>query len=300
MQRRAFLGLCGAGLAGLLGTPLRTWAADGVIKMGVTDTIFPGLNGAQLTAATLPIRTLLESATGRGGRISLGGTPRALADKIKKDRVQMGVFQGVEFAWARASNPRLLPIVLCVTEERTLRAYLIVRASSKAQEPADLRGTTLALPAETRAHCSAFLRCKCLPDDAPMKSFFKKVVKATDVEEALDDVVNGNVEAALVDGLPWQTYRKTKPGCARKLRVLRASGEFPCAIIACQQGRYSDAQVKRFRSDLVSVGSTIRGKALLRLLTLTGFEAPPADYDRLIRATAQDYPPQGQAPVASR
>ena len=61
---------------------------------------------------------------------------------------------------------------------------------------------------------------------------------STDVEEALDDVIDGKAEAALIDGLAWESYCSAKPGCARRLRVLLSSEAFPSAVIACQKGRF--------------------------------------------------------------
>src|SRR5437660_295764 len=86
-----------------------------------------------------------------------------------------------------------------------------------------LMTATLAGADETREHCKAFLRSQCLPDSATAKSFYRKVVRSADVEEALDDVVDGKVQAALVDGLAWESYRRAKPGAAKRLRVLLAS-----------------------------------------------------------------------------
>src|SRR5436305_14588987 len=123
MQRRAFLGLCGVGLAGLIEVP--AWSgqlAPRVVKVGLTASLFPGLSDALLAAAAKPFRSLLESATGVSGQVVQGGDPRSLADRLKEDKVQLGVFQGVEFAWARVFNPKLHPLVICVNQKRTVQA----------------------------------------------------------------------------------------------------------------------------------------------------------------------------------
>src|SRR5262249_15072408 len=191
--------------------------------------------------AAKPFRSLLEQATGVSGTVVQGGKAGELAAKLKKDEVQLGVFQGVEFAWAKAANPKLEPLVICVNHSRTLRAYLIVRASDKVAKVADLKGKTMILPTETREHCRAFLECKCVTGNAKSTQFYKAVKTAADVEEALDEVCDGNATATVVDGLAWASYKKGKPGCAKKLRVLEASESFPTSVVACQSGRFSDA-----------------------------------------------------------
>ncbi len=290
MERRSFLGLCGVGLAGLL--PVPAWAAPGpTVKVGLTHTIFPDLSESMLQAAARPFRSLLESATGLSGHVVQAGDARALALKLKEDHVQLGVFQGIEYAWARRSNSRLQPLVICVNQERALRAFLVVRAASSYRKPADLRDRLLALPAESREHCKVFLRRKCVPAGTPPNRFYKKIVRSGDTEEALDDVVDGKVQAALVDGLAWNSYCKAKAGCARRLRVLLESEPFPCGIIACQQGRFPPQRVQRFRDGLIAAHATRRGKQLMEFLRLTGFEAVPTDYDRLLDRIVRAYPP---------
>jgi ABC-type phosphate/phosphonate transport system substrate-binding protein len=290
MRRRAFVSLCGAGLLGLFRGPTPVWAAAEVVRVGLTDTLFPGLSGALLQAATRPFKTLLESALGTAGRIVLAGDERKLADRLNQNKVQFGIFQGVEFAWARLSNPRLEPIALCVRQQRELKAYLLVAAGSAFKKPAELRGKVLAVPDQTRHHCQVFLRRRCVPEPGTPEAFYKKVVNCADVEEALDEVVDGRAQAAVVDGLAWTSYRTAKPGAAAKLRVLLPSETFPCAVIACQTGRYSAAELRRFRDSLVTVGNSRRGRRLLELLRLSRFEAIPADYDRLLKAIATAYP----------
>src|SRR5262245_6616106 len=157
MRRRAFLGLCGVGLASLAVRPQWALAQGAGITVGLTGTIFPGMSDSMLAMAARPFRSLLEQATGVSGTVVQGGSPRELAAKLENNEVQLGVFQGVEFAWAWTYNAKLVPLVICVNQVRTLKAYLIVRASWKGGKVADLAGKSLILPTETREHCRAFL-----------------------------------------------------------------------------------------------------------------------------------------------
>jgi ABC-type phosphate/phosphonate transport system substrate-binding protein len=290
-MRRKLLGAMGMGLLVLLGPSVLAPAADERVKVGLTDTIFPGLKGARLQKAVRPFRSLLEKATEERGEAVQAGDTKALAALLKEGKVQMGVFQGYEYAWAREINPGLEPIVISVPGEKKLHAYLVVRSSSSCKKPADLRKKVLARPSELPAHCKLFLERKCLPESSTPSKFYKKVQRTEDTEEALDNVVNGLAQAALVDGRAWVSYRESKPGAARKLRVLLASEPFPCAVIATQRGRYSADRVKRVRESLVNARRTKRGQQLLEQLRLTGFEPMPADYGKLLDKVARDYPP---------
>jgi ABC-type phosphate/phosphonate transport system substrate-binding protein len=290
-MRRTFLPLFSMGLLGLLVVPSLVSAGKETAKLGLTNSVFPGLSEKRLQEAARPFRSLFETSTGFTGPVAHGGDPKSLAEKLKQDKVQLGVFQGIEYAWARTWDPKLQPIVICVNQKRTLDAHLIVRANSAFKKPADLRGKVLVLPEESREHCNVFLRRKCISDDSTPKKFFKKVDKAADVEEALDDVVDGKAQATVVDGLAWSSYRAAKPGAAKRLHVLLASEQFPATVVACQSGRFSAAQLKRIRDGLIGARRTAKGKQLLEQLRLTGFEAVPADYERLVSDIVKAYPP---------
>lgn len=292
MRRRAFLGLCGVGLAALVKNPSEALASTSGLTVGLTNTIFPGVSDSWLATAAKPFKTLMEQATGVNGSVIVqGGSAFSLGSKLKKDEAQLGVFQGIEFAWARVRNPQLEPIVLCVNQARTVKANLIVRTSWSGKKPADLEKKTLILPAETREHCHAFLERKCVPASSTPKKFFQTIRKAGDVEEALDEVVDSNATAALVDALAWSSYQKGKPGCAKKLRVLAASEAFPVGIVGCQQGKFSKEQLRRFREGLIDARNSTTGKKMLAFLRLTTFEAIPSDYDDLLTSIAKSYPP---------
>lgn len=285
MRRRTFLALCGMSLVGSLA------AEDtNTVKVGVSQSLFPGKKGKDLTKAADPFRDLFRTTAGLTGTV-VGAEGADLSAQLKKDDINVAVFQGIEYAWALQDNPKLQPIVLCVNESRALKAYLFVRDKSAIKKPADLEGKTLALERETREHCMVFLRQAVIGNGTAPSKFFSKISRTEDVEAALDDVADGKVAAAVVDGLAWGSYRKAKPGVAKRLRALAESEPFPCSIFACQSGRFSDAWVKKVRDGLIGARRTQKNRDLLQQLRLTGFEAPGPEYDKLVAAVVKAYPP---------
>lgn len=280
--------LCGATVLWLLAAGPAM--ADDSVKVGLTPRVFPNPSGKQVKKAAAPFVSLFESATGVAGEAIEGGDAKALAAKLKKGEAQLGVFSGVEFAWAREANPKLEPLLLCVGGSRKVKALLLVRAGSKYKEPGDLAGRVLAAPAEPRGHCAIFLDHKCVTGRSMPKEFYKKVLRAADEEEALDEVVDGNAEAAVVDGGAWSSYRESKPGAAKKLRVLLDSGPLPPTVLAYQPGGLDGATVKRIRDGLVGVKGSKGGRQLLEQLRLSAFEKPPDGFDRELAAVAKEFP----------
>ncbi len=289
-----------AGLVVVLGMALSSaWARPGgaeeaklaPVRVGLVGTLFRDTPAPLVQVVLKPFKSLLESQTGVTGQIVAGGDADSLGQQLKEDKVQLGVFHGVEFAWARQKNPTLKPLLIAVNHHRFLRAFLVVRQDSKASCCGDLQGHALAMPRLSREHCRLFLerRC-CLPGETP-ETTFKPLTISVDPEEALDAVVDGTAQAALVDEVELEAYQKLKPGRAAKLKKLVESERFPCAVVAYNEGRLPESQLKVFREGMIASKKNRRGKELLEMCRITGFEAVPTDYEQTLTDIVKAYPP---------
>jgi ABC-type phosphate/phosphonate transport system substrate-binding protein len=262
-----------------------------VVRIGLVGSLFRDMPEPVMKVLMAPFRSLLELQTGMTGELVAGGDAACLGRKLKEEQVHFGVFHGFEFAWARLKNPDLKPLVLCVNGDGTLRAQVVVRDDGPVTKMGDLRGCSVALPRFSREHCRLFLERRCTaPGCAPAK-FFSKVTTPDAVEDALDDVVDGRCEAAVVDGLALEAYRKFKPGCAGHLRTLAQSELFPPAVVAYQPGILHEELIDRFREGMLAANATERGKKLMELCRITAFRAVPDDYDHMLESIAKAYPP---------
>jgi ABC-type phosphate/phosphonate transport system substrate-binding protein len=261
------------------------------IRIGVIATLFRNTPDPLVQTLMRPFKALLEIQTGVTGQVVVGGDAEQLSQKLKEDQVQLGVFHGVEFAWARLKNPNLKPLIIAVNGNHALHAHLVVRADCKATTFADLKGKSVALPQVTREHCRLFLERRCVPPGQTPAQFFSQITNPVDTEDALDSIVNGEAQAAVVDQADLDGYRKLKPGCANRLRCLLESEAFPCAVVAYQPGSIDEATLQRLRDGLIAARSNARGQQLLEMCRITAFAAVPEDYEPLLRAIAKAYPP---------
>ncbi len=142
----------------------------------------------------------------------------------------------------------------------------------------------------SREHCLLFLERRCCPAGAVPETYFAQVSKSADVDDALDDVVDDNVQAAVVDEVAFDAYRKNKPGRGARLKVLDQSESFPCAVIAYQPGALSQKQLETFRDGLLRAKDNPAAQPLLKMNRITGFEAAPADYDKELKDILKAYP----------
>ena len=102
-------------------------------------------------------------------------------------------------------------------------------------------------------------------------------------------------DAAVVDGIALECYKRRKPGRFAQLRELRASEVFPCPVIAYRAGHLDEATLQRFKGDLTRAGQLPAAQRVLMLWKITGFAAIPDDYERMLTAIAKAYPPREES-----
>jgi ABC-type phosphate/phosphonate transport system substrate-binding protein len=262
-----------------------------MVRIGMISSLFSDIPETTVVAMMQPFSALMEAQTGVSGRLVPCGDASNLGQQLMEDKVQLGVFHGIEFAWARLKYPELRPLVIAINQQRYLRACLIVRADSNIGDFGDLKDKVLALPQQTRDHCHLFLKQRCLECKKEPAGFFAKVTSPPNVEDALDEVVDGTVQASVVDGLSLDCFKRRKPGRFAKLKVAQSSELFPAAVVVFRPGILDDAMLARFRDGMLNANRTALGRQLMTLWKLTGFEQVPSDYEQALVEIAKAYPP---------
>lgn len=276
--------------AALLREPAQARSPARAMRIGVIKTLAPGMPTALLAIAMRPFRAYMEEQTGSSGEISRGGNAFELAKELQEDKVQVGIFHGHEFAWAKEKFPSLEPIVVCINPLRSVRAYLVVNAKNTATSYADLHGQTIALPRDNRDHCRLYFEHRCVKAGSEPETFYRKIVRPSDTEDALDDVASGRVQAAIVDAIALDRYRRANVTRGQQLRTIQESEAFPPGIIACDGGRLPAGEAKKLREALLQAKDHPRGRQTLQLLKLSTFEAPAADLETSLKEIAKAYP----------
>lgn len=260
------------------------------VRIGLVNSLFKDVPDTIVDMMAKPFGALMAAQTGMTGQMIKAGDADSLGQELNDAKMHLGIFHGVEFAWARQKYPHLKPLVIAVNEQKHLRAFLIVRTDNEANDFGDLQGKTVCVPKGSRDHCLLFMERRCEEAGACSADLLGKVTTAANAEDALDDLVDGNMEAAIVDGLSLEGFKLRKPGRASKLKVIVESEVFPAAVVAYCPGVLNDAVIKRFRDSLLTTHKSMLGKQLLTLWRLTGFEAIPADYEQTLNDIVKAYP----------
>jgi ABC-type phosphate/phosphonate transport system substrate-binding protein len=295
LSRRTAIGvglaLAFGGTRGALRALAEQHEAADAVQIGMVHSLFRDVPAPLVQVLMRPFAALMEAQTGMTGRLVEGGDALALGRQLADDKVQLAVFHGFEFAWARQQYNALRPLVIAVNQERHLRALLLVRDDCKATRLADLKGTTLALPRGSREHCHLFLERRCQHNGGKPTELFARTTTPANAEDALDDLVDNDVQAAVIDQVAFDCFKRRKPGRAAALRVLLRSEVFPAAVIAYRPGALSDESLDRFRDGMLSANKNATGRQLLTLWKLTAFEPVPEDYDDTLAGILKAYPP---------
>lgn len=271
------------------------------VRISMVQTLFHDVPTPIVNMITPPFKSLMKDFTGLNGAPHAGGDAFEIAQKLMDGTTHLGVLHGVEYAWVAAKYPELKPLMLAVSKHHALKAHVMVRDDCTCAEFAELKGKDLAVPFRPREHLRLYVEKSCrVCGQCDPKSFFAQVTKPAHAEMALDDVLTGKSFACVVDTLAVESYAEVKPGCYKRLKTLQSSDPFPTAVVVYRQGALSTATLEKFRKGMISANKNERGRDMMSMWKLTGFEPVPADYEQACANIMKAYPPPVPANVVSR
>jgi len=249
-----------------------------------------GLEGtdAKEKAALKTLKAFIKDETGLQNEIRRRDGWRQLAEELAAGKLHVGVFQGDEFAWAKSKDPALEPLALGINVDRYPVGYVVAKKGGKVSKVGDLKGKDVTLASTAPRFLFSFLRKETgsKPED-----YFSALKKTENVEDALDDVVDGKVPAAVVEKGSLEAFRRRKPGRFKQLEPVAKSEPFPPVVIAFHRDALDKSLLAAFKTGLLNSSKTERGRTMLTLFRLTGFEPVPSDFDKVLTATEKTYPP---------
>lgn len=258
------------------------------LKIGMLSGMFRDQQPKVIQALAKPFRDLMTRHVGYSGDVEVVDDPHTLCDRLKENKVQLGVFHGFEFAWAQQKCDDLLPIIVTQPPGGMVQGMVIVREDCPAKTLADLKNSTLYIPRGAKAHTLVFL--DKIRDGLPADTAKPSAKNDQTPEEVLNAVAAGTAPAALVDWAALEGYKVLNPGTAKGLRILVKSEEFPPAVVCYRKGTLTDDQVKQIREGMTASCKTPTGKMLMTLWNLKGFEAPPKNYQASLDDILKAYP----------
>lgn len=260
------------------------------LNIGLVDSLVKELAAGRRELLDTEFPAMVKRFTGFGSRAVQGGDPFVAVKKLATGEWQFAVMPGVEFAWAKEKDPKLVPLLLAVNRSATIHAVLVGKKGNALEGFNDLKGKEVHI-LQGREHCRLFAN-KGAGGDAG--KFFGKVTRMSSVEATLNDVLRDKVQAAVVDSAALEMFEELNPGRFKDLKVLAKSEAFPAITIAYYEGGVNAATIKRFREGMLKANDNDQGQNALANVNLTAFEAVPADYAKLLEGIRKAYPSQGK------
>jgi ABC-type phosphate/phosphonate transport system substrate-binding protein len=282
-------------LAPLLVAPgARINAADDkmdILRIGTSGELTGRPAGPKEKAGLETLHKYIKEEDGLDNEILRQKDWRELTDKLANGKLHLGVYQGYEFAWARQKTPALKALAIAVNVNRYPVAYVVTQRDSPAKDFAGLQGQSLALPATGEGFLRLFVSHQSEADGKNAETYFSKITTPENVEDALEAVVDGKVQAAVIDRAALAAYKGRKPGRFKQLKEVAHSQPFPPVVVAYSDSVVDEGTRDQFKKALLSASDNEKGQTLLTLFHLTGFETAPDDFDKVLADTVKEYPP---------
>ena len=142
------------------------------LRIGTSGSLSGNNSASKETAALKTLKAFIKEETGMNNDVFAQKSWRELADKMSKGKLELGVFQGDEFAWASEKYSALEPLALAVNVDRYPTAYVVTKRTNKARDFSGLAGQSLGMSSSAPHFLRTFLRKESgkKPED-----FFSKI-----------------------------------------------------------------------------------------------------------------------------
>lgn len=262
-----------------------------ILRIGASGTLTGKADDPKEKAGLRTLRRFIKDETGLNSDIIGEMNWQTIAEKMSRGELHLAFFQGYEFAWAQEKYTDLKPLTIAVNIDRYPVACVLARRENKAKDFAGLRNQSLCLPTTSLGFLRLFIERQSEAHGKKMADYFSGISAPDNVEDALDDVVDGNVHVAVVDRVALEAYKRRKPGRFKRLKEVLRSQPFPPGIVGYYGSVLDEATLRRFKDGLLGASRKEKGQTLLTLSKLTGFESAPKDLERFLVQTRRIYPP---------
>lgn len=267
-----------------------------ILHVGAAASLTGDRDPSKEKAAIETLRSFIQDETGFRNEVGHQKDWSELADKLANNELQLGVFQGYEFAWAQAKHPGLKPLAVATNGYVYPIAFVLTQRDDPATDFAGLQNQSLGLAATNQGFLRLFLDRQSEANGKRPNAFFSKSSVEQSVEDALDDVVDGKVQVTAVDRTGLEAYKRRKPGRFNRLKEIAHSKPFPAGVVAYYGSNLDETTLRTLKDGLLGAATKEKGQTLLNLAHLTGFENVPDGFVQVLAETLQAYP----APTASK
>lgn len=263
------------------------FAAEDEVKVALLDSVFSGQDRDKVVEQIKPFAEIIKKDTGTPAQFDVMSYQQ-MEKEFKAGTIQLVILTGLEYGWMRAASTDARALLIASIDPGSTRTVLAVKQDDAAREIKDLLGASVAVP-DRIPFISQYCLNKAL--NQPHEKAFK-LVKSGNVDETLEEVLDGKARGAIVTGAGMEVFRERKPGRFKKLKALYTSVDFPPTTVMYSEKGADKTKLEKFREALIKSNEKPEGARVLTLYKLKGFEPLPTGFDEQALAIAKEFPMQ--------
>lgn len=258
------------------------------VKVALLESVFAGQDRDKVVEQIKPFADIIQKDTKTEAVFDVMSLPQAETE-FKTGKIQLVILTGLEYAWLQAGNPEAKALLVASTDEGTTRTVVVTKESDVAKDLKELSGAKLAIPDRVPFVSQYYLESTL---GQPLEKAFQ-IKKAGNVDDTLEEVLDGNARAAIVTGAGMEVFKERKPGRFKKLKAVHTSIDFPPATVMYHE-KYADKDaLAKFKDALLKSNEKPEGARVLTLYKLKGFEVVPAGFEQKVQEVAKAFPRKG-------
>ncbi len=261
-----------------------------VLRIGTTGALATEKQTDKEKSALVSLKSFIKEVTGYNNDITRETDWKELTEKLTSGERHIGVYQGYEFAWATKDHPDLKPLAVAVNLYRYPTVHVVANKDNPAVGFADLKGQALVLPDSGQPFLRLFAQREARAQGKDLSDFFAKITTQANVEDCIDDVVDGTVQAAVIDRAALEAFKQRKPGRFKKLKEIAKSPPMPPLVVAYFGSSLDESEVKNLQDQLLKAGKTEKGRIMLNLFHMTDFNVVGDDFEGVLAETRKQFP----------
>lgn len=286
LTRRQWLLSTLSGSALLAASRIIQASPDEPVKVALLESVFAGQDRARVVEQIKPFAEIIQKDTGTKAVFDVMSLAQMEGD-FKSGKVQLAILTGLEYAWLHAENKDAQALLVASIDTGATRTVVVTKQDDVAKELKDLSGASVAVPDRVPYLTEYYLKKQT--GQAYDKAF--KLAKSGNVDETLEQVLDGKARAAIVTGAGLDVFKERKgPARAKKLKTIHESPDFPQATVMYNEKHADKAALEKFRNALLKSTEKPEGARVLTLFRLKGFEAVPENFEKLVTETAKAFP----------
>lgn len=283
-RRRWLLSIMATGI--VLPASRRLWAGTRVpVKVALLESVFVGQDRDKVVEQIKPFAEIIKKDTQSDAIFDVMSFEQA-EKEFKAGTVQLVILTGLEFAWMHAAVPEAKALLVASIDAGATRTVVVTKQEDAAKELKDLLGATVAVPDKM-----PFISQQCLKTalTQPLEKAFK-LVKSGNVDETIEEVLDGKARAAVITGAGMDVFKERKPGRFKKLKPLYESVDFPPTTVMYNDKNTDKEALAKFKDALLKSYDKPEGARVLTLYKLKGFEVVPDGFEKKAEEIAKAFP----------